>query len=525
MRKRFNTTGVCIPARHYMVDIAAKLDAILPMVADGDYFVINRPRQYGKTTTLFLLEQRLRQDAEYLPILMSFEGISSEACRDEEHFLEAFWQQLRKAARVLQCPEFTALLETERPSVTFAQLDEWISTAATAMPQRLVLMIDEVDKSGNYQVFLDFLGLLRVKYLDAAQGRDVTFHSVMLAGVHDVKSLKLKLRPEEQRSYNSPWNIAVNFTVDLSFTPAEIQTMLAAYCADTGVTMDIPAIAGLLYYYTAGYPFLVSALCQIIAEELRPSAAWQAEHVEIAVNRLLAQSNTNFEHVIKQLENDPDLSALVEKIVIDGEQVSYNQYSPLIHAGELYGIFSWRGNLLEIHNRIYREQLYNYLTSKVEIQGLATVHRTPYNYQEQFLRPDHTLDLERILLKFQEFLRQEYNPRDTPFLERNGRLIFLAFLKPILNGRGYEFKEPQISEEKRLDVAVTFGTQKAIIELKIWRGPEAHQKGLRQLQDYLARCGQQQGYLIIFDFTQQGRATSKQERVQVDDASIFIVWV
>jgi len=153
------------------------------------------------------------------------------------------------------------------------------------------------------------------------------------------------------------------------------------------------------------------------------------------------------------------------------------------------------------------------------------VHRTPYNHQDQFLRPDHTLDWERILLKFQEFLRQEYNPRDTPFLERNGCLIFLALLKPILNGRGYEFKEPQISEEKRLDVAVTFGTQKAIIELKIWRGPEAHQKGLRQLHDYLARCGQRQGYLIIFDFTQHRRAAAKQERLQVDDASIFIVWV
>ena len=102
MRKRFNTTGVCIPAKHYMVDISAKLDAILPMVADGDYFVINRPRQYGKTTTLFLLEQRLRQDAAYLPILISFEGISAAAYQDEQRFLEAWFAECSRIFSMLE---------------------------------------------------------------------------------------------------------------------------------------------------------------------------------------------------------------------------------------------------------------------------------------------------------------------------------------------------------------------------------------------------------------------------------------
>jgi len=47
-----------------------------------------------------------------------------------------------------------------------------------------------------------------------------------LAGVHDIKTLKLKIRNEEDKKYNSPWNIAVNFNVDLSFNPDEIVTML-----------------------------------------------------------------------------------------------------------------------------------------------------------------------------------------------------------------------------------------------------------------------------------------------------------
>ena len=88
--------------------------------------------------------------------------------------------------------------------------------------------------TGNHQLFLDFLALLRTKYLAAARGKDATFHSVILAGVHDVKTLKLKIRPDEpfdsaQGKYNSPWNIAVDFTVDLRFNSQEIQTMLAEF--------------------------------------------------------------------------------------------------------------------------------------------------------------------------------------------------------------------------------------------------------------------------------------------------------
>ena len=60
--KCFNTTGLCIPAKHYMVDISERLAEIRKLVDGGKYFVINRGRQYGKTTTLYALEQFLKDD-------------------------------------------------------------------------------------------------------------------------------------------------------------------------------------------------------------------------------------------------------------------------------------------------------------------------------------------------------------------------------------------------------------------------------------------------------------------------------
>ena len=53
--RKFNITGVCIPALHYMVDTSAKIAQIGQMIDDGLYFIINRARQFGKTTTLYLL--------------------------------------------------------------------------------------------------------------------------------------------------------------------------------------------------------------------------------------------------------------------------------------------------------------------------------------------------------------------------------------------------------------------------------------------------------------------------------------
>jgi len=102
-------------------------------------------------------------------------------------------------------------------------------------------------------------------------------------------------------------------------------------------------------------------------------------------------------------------------------------------------------------------------------------------------------------------------------------LIFLAFLKPILNGGGFAFKETQISEEKRLDIVISFYQHKYVIELKVWRGPKAHQKGLNQLAAYLESQGLLIGYLVIFD--QRVTKTWHKEWVTVGNKRIFAIWV
>ncbi|MDR3171595.1 MAG: hypothetical protein LBU17_08215, partial [Treponema sp.] len=93
--RHFNTTGLCVPEQDYMVDLSQRLEQIKAMVDKGDYFTINRGRQYGKTTTLNELEKRLA--SEYICAGLSFEGIGDRCFETEEAFCTAFMQLVQDA--------------------------------------------------------------------------------------------------------------------------------------------------------------------------------------------------------------------------------------------------------------------------------------------------------------------------------------------------------------------------------------------------------------------------------------------
>ena len=144
-----------------------------------------------------------------------------------------------------------------------------------------------------------------------------------------------------------------------------------------------------------------------------------------------------------------------------------------------------------------------------------------FDYVSQYRLPNNGLNMEKVLENFQAFMKQQYSDKDQKFLERDGRLIFLAFIKPIINGGGYDFKEPQVSEERRLDVVITYFQHQYVAELKVWYGPAAHEEGLSQLADYLDRLGLDTGYLLIFDHNK--KKFWKKDWVEVQGKRIF--WV
>lgn len=75
--RSFNTTGICSPEKHYMVNLDHRLAEVKILVDDGKYFTINRARQFGKTTTLQALGDYLNND--YFVVSMDFQMQMSNA--------------------------------------------------------------------------------------------------------------------------------------------------------------------------------------------------------------------------------------------------------------------------------------------------------------------------------------------------------------------------------------------------------------------------------------------------------------
>lgn len=409
MEKEFNVTGTCVPEMHYMVDISNKLDKVFKLIEKGKYFVINRPRQYGKTTTLFLLNRELKKDNNYLPIKISFEAIDSETYNEMKSFLKSVMTQIINYFKFSKEKNIVEFIRKYNNKVNkMDEFSEFITDLVEYAEKKVVFIIDEVDKSSNNQLFLDFLGMLRNKYLLRNEGMDIT----------------------------------------------------------------------------------------------------------------------NFQSLIKNIENNRELYDFVRNIVLDGEGITYVKSDEIVNLGTLYGILKEENGNCKINNKIYEQLIYNHMMMKV-IRNNEYAEISKYNYKSKFIKEDGSLDVKKVLIKFQEFMKHEYSRKRESFLEADGRLLFLAFISPIVNGTGFAFKEVQGGEEKRFDIVITYNKKMYILELKRWQGEEYHKKGLVQLGEYLDQYSLHRGYLLIFDLRKlKGEAGKVDEvRVKIGDREKNIVEV
>lgn len=527
MHKKFNTTGLCIPEKNYMVDISSKIHTIITdYIQEGKYFTMNRGRQYGKTTTLYLLERQLRQ--RYLVISLSFE-----AC--DELFVSLYTLAagiIRKIGRVLKAQKVdqTIIDEWNQPiseQFPLDDLSERITMLCSSSAQEIILMIDEVDKSSDNQIFLSFLGLLRNKYLEQMKRTDCTFRSVILAGVYDIKNLKVKLHPNEEPKYNSPWNIAVDFTVNMDFMPEDISVMLQEYEKDYQTEMNIEKISNQIYEYTSGYPYLVSRLCQIADERLAGTedfpdkrAVWTCRGIVAAELLLRKEPNTLFGDMVKKLADFPKLKQMLQNILFHGSIYPFEQDNNLINLGVTFAFLTDKNGVVAVKNRIFETKLYDLFLSEMFTDNTNSTFTAVVRNQYII---DGSLQMNLVMEKFYQHFTEIYGDSDEKFLERQGRIIFLMYLKPIINGTGNYYIEAQTRDLRRTDIIVDYRGKQYVIELKIWHGSEYHQRGEKQLFEYLDYYGVDTGYLLSFNFN-KNKKTGIQEIIR-DGKCIFEVVV
>ena len=509
MARRFNVTGSCDSQLHYMVDITERLRKIKCLIDNGDYFTINRARQYGKTTTLQALAEYLKKD--YIVISLDFQMLGNEEFENGRVFSKAFVRYFLRTIRNKKYPvdglENKVLEKLEKASqgesdFFIGRLFEFLSDLCGTAQKPIVLIIDEVDSATNNQVFLDFLAQLRAYYLK----RDSlpTFRSVILAGVYDVKNIRRKIRSDEEHKVNSPWNIATDFRIDMSFSPDDIAGMLKEYEADHHTGMEIGAMAKEIYEYTSGYPFLVSKICKLLDERVAgsgdfpdESSAWTKEGIYAAVNILTSEKNTLFESLTGKMMDYPELKTILSGILFGGKDFPYVATNYVIEIATMLGFVRNDHNVVRVSNRIFETVLYNHLLSEEvinsKIYDAALVNK--YRFVE-----GRRLNMKRVLEGFVTSFREVTQDKDRRFLEEEGRKYFMLYLKPIINGTGHCYVEARTRDMKRTDLVVDYLGEQFVVELKIWNGPKYHSDGEKQIAEYLDFYNLKKGYMITFNF-------------------------
>ena len=495
--KTFNTAGTCRPNEHYMVDITERVEIIRKMVAKGDYFCINRGRQYGKTTTLAALQRTLEQSG-YTVFSLSFEGMAEGAFLNLNTVLFKLVQKINDCIlwdEVKNISETSKALLDELEKRAEESIDDVVffrTMSKVCKTEKVVLFIDEVDQASNSASFIQFLGLLREMYLK----RDTrpTFLSVILAGVYDIKNLKLKMRHEDQHQYNSPWNIAVPFDVDMSLSAKGITDMLAEYKADHNLSFDEVFVGQMIRDYTAGYPFLVSRICQIIDTE---SYTWDKQGVLKAVNAILVERNTLFDNMIKKLDEYPELKQVLKGILFSGKLKSYNPDEKYIQMATMFNYIVSKEGKIAIACRIMETRLYNLFISEEENSSFFMQGQID---KSQFIK-DGMIDVPHLLERFVVHMNQTYKmDHDNEFIENDARKVFLTYLRPVINGIGSYHIEEQTRDHDRMDVVIDYLGKQYVIELKIWRGNAYNERGEEQLCRYLEYFDLKEGYLLSFCF-------------------------
>ncbi|MCR5456072.1 MAG: hypothetical protein K6F33_13900, partial [Bacteroidales bacterium] len=167
----------------------------------------------------------------------------------------------------------------------------------------------------------------------------------------------------------------------------------------------------------------------------------------------------------------------------------------------------------QIHNLIFQQVLYDYFIAEKTLSQLNG--NTGY-----FIDKNGDLNVPLIIHSFQSLVRQKHN-NENEFLEREGRFMFICFLKPIINGTGFYYCEPENDDSSRMDLVINYNRKEYIIELKIWHGAKYEMSGRDQISRYLATRHLDEGYLITFSFLQNKVIQEEPEWIEYDGKRIY----
>ena len=497
--KTFETRGPVLPERNYVVQREAELADFINRVKLGRYIVLSAPRQTGKTT-LFRTAMRTlaTEEPAYFPIQLNFERYED---WPPEAFYRDFYERVHEQVKYVYRtrgsapPEaLTHLLENEPLNGNQFTLLKFFEELGRLLDgQRVVMIIDEFDGIPR-DALRGFLHTLRDIYLTRDFGTPCPY-SVGIVGIKGITQLNY------DRTI-SPFNIQDEFHLS-NFSPAQVQALFGQYTDEIGQAFA-PEVIETLHRQTAGQPFLVNRLAQILTEEMRipQTETITLSHFAAAHQKILREDNVNIQHLRANISENPRFESLLTEIASDEKGVRFTRDNEVMLDLAAYGVIAAGADgMCEIVSPIYRYRIMQ--TFQPLFNGLEQDYLPDDTHAGflDYLTPDGHLDMASLLDNFRDFIaRIGFRILQVPKIPREsvGQHLLATYLDGFVHIAGAHMYLEVPTGRGRTDLIILHKERKYIVELKLWGGTGLYEAGKRQLAAYLKLEGAVEGYYVVF---------------------------
>lgn len=517
-RRTFETRGPVDPERNYFVPREAEIADLVKRIKQGRYIVIFAPRQTGKTTFFrWALSALVAEDDNYFPIQLNFSTFSRAS-------VSVFYTQLqRRIHKAIQREwgrrgatlekGFFEFLETYplKDHYSFQQFLEEL--AAHLEDRRVAIIIDEFDGI-PLAALSDFLHTLREIYLERDPNRCP--FSLGIVGVKSITQLNY------DRSI-SPFNIQDEFALP-NFTLDMVFDLLGQYTLEVGQAFA-PEVIESLHKQTAGQPFLVNRMAQLLTEEMGipKTETLTMAHFEEAHKQMLQERNVNISHLVRNVIKDRQFESILMGMLSYERGVPFNLDNEIISELASYGVVTaGRGGVCEIANPIYQYRIvraFQPLINGLERQYLPEDTRAGFF---DYLTKEGHIHMRELLKNFRSFIaRVGYRILQVPESPQEfvGQSLLFGYLDTFVRLVGGMMYLEVPTGRGRMDLIILHQREKYIVETKLWEGPILYGAGKRQLAEYLKLEDTSEGYYVVFDHRTHPEAREEEE--VIDGKAIF----
>ena len=502
--KFFNTAGPIQPDIHYNIDPLTRIDLeeLEMLIYQRKYFVLHAPRQTGKTSCLLALRDYLNARREFYAVYVNVEaGQASRNLKDEvsRHVIGSLAERMRLVTGNEMPLEL--LKEVVAGTSPAEYITVYLRRLCEALDRPLLVFIDEIDAL----VGDSLVGVLR-QIRAGYDERPVHFpQSIILCGVRDVRDYRIVLSNQDIITGGSAFNIKAKSLRLGNFTREEIRELYLQHTAATGQEFDETCFP-MIWEATEGQPWLVNALGYEVTTRMKEnrdrSIRIIPEMIYRAQEQIIYRRDTHIDILIDKLREDRVRRVIAPILANEGDEVEEHLQDDDIQYVVDMGLIV-RGKPLRIANGIYREIIPRELTWARQ--------QTLLQQSEWYMNPDNSINMEKLLLDFQQFFRENADAwiERFDYKESGPQLLLQAFLQRVVNGGGYIDREYGLGRGRtdlliRKPLTDGYGgpVQRIVLELKIKRGELATviAKGLEQTAWYMDHCGDvSEGHLIIFN--------------------------